>query len=268
LDQAWHETEILMAFDPQALLAARPDLQRNWDNATSQAFRDANPDDPNVNEIASYGSLDRYLKATWYALGQPDASSLTPAPASTGGSGNDTSTGQFGGASNEGGVVTGGAVTAPIASGEDSTAVQTGQGGNAIGGSVDAPVISAPISNSPTSFGDDSPVVGSAGVGGGRDVAVTAPIVSGNSGPVTVETADPTVAAAAIDANNQVAKAAIDASQQALSSSLSSADKALNSVTNSQKPADERVTNSALTAVTVIVVALGALALFNRRKAA
>lgn len=256
----------MATFDPDALNAARPDLAQNWANATSDAFRAANPNDPNIDEIASHGSFENYLRATWDALGQPDASTLIPAPSSTGGSGSDTSNGQFGGAA-EGGSVVGGAVTAPLASGEDSTAVQTGQGGNVVNGDVDAPIVSAPIS-APVSFGDDSPVVGPGGVGSGRDTAINGPVIAGNTAPVTVNTSDPTVVGQALDTSKAVTTAALDSSQSALNSSLSYANKALDAVTTSQKPADERVTNSALTAVTVIVVALGALALFGRKKAA
>lgn len=267
-----------MAFDPDNLAAARPDLVTNWDRAQPGSdYRSANPDDPNIDGILAYGSLDNYLRATWDALGQPDA---LP-PASTGGGNNPTSIGQFGGAA-QGGNVTGGAVTAPLASGDDSTAVQTGQGGNVVGGGVEAPIFSAPISAPVTTAGRDvnGPVIespvgqGSVVVGGdaagpfitaplsgsiaaGRDADVSGSVISQNSGTVNITNSD-----------KDVVTAALSSSQSALDSSLNYADKALAAVTDANKPADERVTTSALTAVTIIVVALGAIALYRGRKAA
>jgi hypothetical protein len=66
-----------------------------------------------------------------------------------------------------------------------------------------------------------------------------------------------------------VVTAALNTAQSALDSSLSYANKALTQVATSAQPPDERVTTNALTAVTVLAIAIGAFALMRGgRKAA
>jgi len=141
----------------------------------------------------------------------------------------------FGGAVQGSGFVTGGPVAAPVASGADSVAQSLGNGFLAGGDVFDALVNAAPI-------------LGPALLTGG-DLDIAAPLIIGNHAPVSIVSADPSVARAAIEG----AAASVREFRQFATS-------ALDGVAEAAKSPDERTTSNALWAF----LGLGALVLFAR----
>ncbi len=140
-------------------------------------------------------------------------------------------------------VGAGGDVSAPIASGDDAIAI---------------------MSSGPVAVGDNSPAINasasgqgaiSAPISAGEDLTNNAPVIVGNTGTVTITTADPAVA-----------QAAIDATGEALRTSTSFADRALAAIGEANKDPEERVTNNALIAVVGVVALLGGFFLFGKGK--
>lgn len=141
-------------------------------------------------------------------------------------------------------VGSGGDISAPIASGDDAIAIQ---------------------SSGPVAVGDNAPAISANASGGGvtapltagEDLTNNAPVIVGNSGTVSIQTADPAVA-----------QAAIDAAGEALKTSTSFADRALTAIGEANKDPEERVTNNALIAVVGVVALLGGFFLFGKGKTA
>lgn len=298
-------------------------LSQNGDNRTPEQwlYDDLTAGDPNGSFIAAVKSAGGF--------GQTPASN----------SGGDQVAQQVNG---ENSFAVSGSINGPVASGNDSVAIQqsqggiantgsvsapiiTGNGGNGgapilatgdggdlnaqvvtapvsgsvVGGDVNAPIISAPVSGPLTVIGGDAeaPIFNASnsgiqstgndsvvqtfaapvGVVGGGDIEVSAPIINGNSGSVSITTSDPIIVKAAIDANlstsslalsfaknaldsnRLTSESALDAARTSLNSSLSFADKALAAVAESRKDPNERVTTDTLKTVLYIAAGLGAL---------
>lgn len=153
----------------------------------------------------------------------------------------------FGGAAQTGGVVTGGSVNGPVASGSDSIAQQVSGGGAAVGGDVFAPVITNPGSG-PT-------------LAAGSDLEFTGSIFNGNNAPISITDASEEIVTAAIASNER-------ALSQALSSGKSAVEKSFEFAMNAAKDPSETVSKNALQTVAVVAVLLGVVAWATRRKAA
>lgn len=175
---------------------------------------------------------------------QAPQNSYTP-PTSTGSRVPDAPA-NFGGAAQTGGVVTGGNVSGPVASGSDSIAQQVTGGGAAVAGDNFAPIITNP-GNGPT-------------LAAGGDLEFNGSIFNDNTAPISITDASEEIVTAAIDSNERALTAALSSGERSVAKSLEFA-------LNATKDPSENVSRNAFQTVAVVAVILGVVAWATRRKA-
>jgi len=234
----------------------------------------------------NFGGVDE--RASAYDMYQNPQSSIysgggLPAGSFGGNAPTNPAGGDFGGAADRGGIVSGGPVSGAVASGEGSISQQAGNGGAAVAGGnfgmivtapvagpviggdvLDSAIISAPVTGTVIGGDNSAPIVqaGSSGgvsapIVGGGDVDIGGPVITGNNAPVTITDASPEIAAAAFASNEATSKRALDL-----------ADKSLATVAASVRDPSAQVSSDAMKTLALVAGVVGLVAYFSQKKAA